>query len=75
MVSHSHMAAPTWGAQMARNPSTTMEYLNCLAACANIDLLFDQSERNGIPGVVDFDVIVRCNTGALPPSLNWRAKT
>jgi len=65
MVGHGHMVAPPRGADMARNPSTTMEYLDCLAACANIDLLFDQSEGNGIPRVVDFDVIIRCNTGAL----------
>ena len=69
------MAAPTWGAQMARNPLTTMEYLDRLAACANIDLLFDQGKGDGIPRAVDFDVIVRCHAGALAPRVYWRAKT
>ena len=69
------MVTPTGGAHVARNPLTTMEYLDRLAACANIDLLFDQGKGDGIPRAVDFDMIVRCNTGALPPSLYWRAKT
>ena len=41
---------------MARNPLTTMEYLDRLSSYANIDLLFDQGEGDGIPGAVDFDV-------------------
>ena len=43
------MIAPTGRTHMGRNPLTTMEYLDCLAACANIDLLFGQGERDGIP--------------------------
>jgi hypothetical protein len=49
-----------------------MEYLDARTACANIDLLFDQRERHGIPRTVDFDMIVRCNTGALPPGEDIR---
>jgi len=63
------MVAPTVCTHMARNPLTTMEYLDCLAARANIDLLFDQGEWDGISGAVDLNVIVGRNTGALPPSL------
>ena len=51
---------------MARNPLTTMEYLDCLASYANIDLLFDQGEGDGIPGAVDFDVVIGCHAGTLP---------
>ena len=69
------MIAPTGRTHMARNPLTTMEYLDCLAACANIDLLFDQGEGHGIPRAVDFNVIVGCHAGALPPRVYWRAKT
>ena len=74
------MVAPTWDAQMARNPLTAMEYLDGLTADANIDLLFDQSEGDrvrppGIPRAVDFDMIIRCHAGALAPRVYWRAKT
>ena len=66
VVSHSDMIAPAGGAHMARNPLATMKYLDRLAACANIDLLFDQGEGHGIPRAVDLDMIVRCHAGALP---------
>ena len=75
MVGHSHMAAPTRGADMARNPLATMEYLNGLAACANINFLFDQSEGHRIPRAVDFDMIVRGHAGALTQDQIGRAKT
>ena len=75
MVGHGDMVAPTRGADMARNPLTTMEYLDCLGACANIDFLFDQGEGDRIPRAVDFNVIVGCHAGALPPRVYWRAKT
>ena len=65
MVGHRHMVASPRGARMARNPLTTMEYLNDLDGDAHIDLLFDQREGDGIPGAVDFNVIVRCHAGAL----------
>jgi hypothetical protein len=35
-----------------------MEYLDSQTADANIDLLFDQGERDGMLRTVDFDVIV-----------------
>ena len=57
---------------MARNPLTTMEYLDRLAACANIDLLFDQGERDGIPRAVDFNMIVGCHAGVLPAGKDIR---
>ena len=75
MVGHSHMVTPTGRTHVARNPLTTMEYLDRLAACSNIDLLFDQGEGDGIPRDVDFDMIVGCHAGALAPRVDWRAKT
>ena len=66
MIGHSHMVAPTGRTDMARNPLTTMEYFDCLASYANINLLFDQGERDGIPGAVDFDVVIGCHAGTLP---------
>lgn len=60
---------------MARNPLTAMEYLDCLACDANIDLLFDQGEGDGIPGAVDFDVVVRGHAGARTQNQIGRAKT
>ena len=75
VVGNSHMAAPPRGADMARNTSTTMEYLDCLAACANIDFLFDQREGDRIPGAVDLNVIVGRDTGALTQDQIGRAKT
>ena len=75
MVGHSDMTTPTGGTHMARNPLTTMEYLDCLASYANIDLLFDQGEGDGIPGAVDFDVIIRCDEVTLTQSQIGRAKT
>jgi len=67
VVGHGRMVAPPRGAHMARNPLATLEYPDCLATCANIDFLFDQGEGDGIPEAVDFDVMVRCYAGALPP--------
>ena len=45
------MGVPTWGAQMARNPLTTMEYLDGLAACANIGFWFDQGKGTECQGL------------------------
>ena len=75
MVGHRHMAAPPRGAYVARNPLTEMEYLDRLAADANIDFLFDQRERDGIPRAVDFNVIIWRNPGALTQNQIGRAKT
>ena len=69
------MAAPTRGADMARNPLTTMEYLDRLAADANINFLVDQREGDGIPRAVDLNVIAGGHAGAFPPRVYWRAKT
>ena len=69
------MTTPTRRARMARNPLTAMEYLDRLAGDANIDLLFDQGEGDGIPGAVDFNMIVRCHAGALTQRQVGRAKT
>ena len=60
---------------MARNPLAAMEYLDRLSCYANVDLLFDQREGDGIPGAVDFDVIVRRDAGTLTQSQIGRAKT
>ena len=75
MVSNGDMVAPTRGADMARNPLSAMEYLDRLTGYANINLLFDQREGDGIPGAVDFDMIVRCHAGALTQNQIGRAKT
>ena len=75
MVGHSDMTTPTRRARMARNPLTAMEYLDRLAGDANIDLLFDQGEGDGIPGAVDFDMVIGCHTGALTQVQIGRAKT
>ena len=69
------MAAPTGGARMARNPLTSMEYLDRLACYAHINLLLDQGEGDGIPRTLDFDMIVRCHAGPLTQSQIGRAKT
>jgi hypothetical protein len=66
MVGHSHMVAAAWGAHVARNPLTTVDYLNGLVADTNIDLLLDQREGHRIPRTVDFDMVVGCHAGALP---------
>ena len=66
MVGHSHMIAPPRGAHMTRNPLATMEYLDGPATDANIDLLFDQGEGHGIPGTVNFNMVVGGHAGALP---------
>ena len=66
MVGHSDMVAPTRGAHMACNPLAAMEYLDRLARYANVDLLFDQGEGDGIPRAVDFDVVIRDHAGPLP---------
>ena len=60
---------------MARNPLTAMEYLDRLAGYANVGLLFDQGEGDGIPGAVDFDMVIWGHTGALTQSQIGRAKT
>lgn len=65
------MVAPPWGAHMARNPLATMEYLYRLSRDADIDLLLDQGEGDGIPGTVDFDAIVRGHAGALQRAKTW----
>ena len=75
MVGHSDMVAPTWGTRMARNPLTAMEYLDRLPRCANVNLLFDQGEGDGIPRAIDFNMIVGRHTSALTQSQIGRAKT
>ena len=52
--------------RMAGNPLPFMEYLDNRAADADIHLFPDQAEWHGIPGTVDFDMIVRGDAGPLP---------
>ena len=66
------LAGAAW---VTGNPLPFMEYLDDGAADADIHLFADQAEGDGIPGTVDFDMIVRGNAGALTQNQIGRANS